>query len=302
MIMALAKVMIAAAWTDGSVANEELNSLKDLLFHLPGMTAHEWAELEIYLETPVGPDERARLVGELQQALSSRKDRELAISALKDLVQADGSVSGQEKQVFDEIQSELEQISSGIFAQMGRVISGPVQRRSEAVASAPNRELYLDDFIENRIYFKLKQHLHSDEVRLDLPDEVLRKLSLAGGLMARVAYVDREVSEGEFEKMAAAIQNYIDLDHESSGFVAEVAVSTVAKDLDFYRLSREFFEGTTEDERVRFLDVLFAVAAADGVVSHKEMEEIRTISNILKLTHTQYIDAKLKIPKEQRAY
>lgn len=37
-IMALAKVMIAAAWADGSVNNDEINSLKDLLFQLPEMT------------------------------------------------------------------------------------------------------------------------------------------------------------------------------------------------------------------------------------------------------------------------
>jgi uncharacterized tellurite resistance protein B-like protein len=302
MIMALAKVMIAAAWTDGSVAHEEINSLKDLLFHLPGMTARDWSELEIYLETPVGPDERARLVLELQEALSSRKDRELAISALEDLIQADGGVSAREGAVFKEIQSALEDINTGIFGQLGRVISAPVQRRSDAVAHAPNREIFLDDFIQNKIFYLLKQHLRSDDLKLDLPENILRKLSLAGGLMARVAFVDREITGGEFENIAAALQTHFGLEREPSGFVAEVSVSTVAKDLDYYRLSREFFEHTTEDERVHFLDVLFAVAAADGIVSHQEMEEIQSISNVLKLTHKQFIDAKLKIPRGQRTY
>jgi uncharacterized tellurite resistance protein B-like protein len=144
--------------------------------------------------------------------------------------------------------------------------------------------------------------MHSDDLKLELPENILRKLSLAGGLMARVAHVDREVTEGEYEKMAAAMQTNFGLGDEPSGFVAQVAVSTVAKDLDYYRLSREFFEHTTEDERVQFLDVLFAVAAADGIVSHQEMEEIQTISKVLKLTHKQFIDAKLRIPREQRTY
>jgi len=51
-----------------------------------------------------------------------------------------------------------------------------------------------------------------------------------------------------------------------------------------------------EDERVRFMDVLFAVADGDGRVSHEEIEEIRTIANVQKLSHKQFIDAKLKIP------
>ncbi len=37
-IMALAKVMVAAAWADGDVSLDEVNSLKDLLFHLPEMS------------------------------------------------------------------------------------------------------------------------------------------------------------------------------------------------------------------------------------------------------------------------
>lgn len=39
----------------------------------------------------------------------------------------------------------------------------------------------------------------------------------------------------------------------------------------------------------------------DGGVSNDEIEEIRTITNVLKLTHKQFIEAKLKIPRERRA-
>lgn len=302
MVMALAKVMIAAAWADGSVTNEELNSLKDLLFHLRGMTAREWSELEIYLETPVGSDERARLVAELQDRLASRKERDLAFSALEDLIQADGQASAEKQAVVGEIRSALEAVDVGLLGQLGRLVHVPVQRRSEAVAHAPNRELFLEDFIRNKIYYKLRQHLHQEDLELDLPEQTLHKLSLAGGLMARVAYVDREVKDEEFEKMVVALQKYMDLEREAAGIVAEVAVSTISKDLDYYRLSREFFEHTTEDERRHFLEVLFAVAAADGGVTHAEMEEIRTIATVLKLTHQQFIQAKLTIPREQRAY
>jgi uncharacterized tellurite resistance protein B-like protein len=302
MIMALAKVMIVAAWTDGSVTNEEMNSLKDLLFHLPGMTARDWSELEIYLETPIEPGERTRLVARLQEALASREDRELALRALEDLIQADGAVSDQERAVFQEIKTALENVNTNIFGQFNRLISGPVQRRTDAITEAPNRELDLEDFIRNKIYYKLSQHLKKADLKLDLPEPTVRMLSLAGGLMARIAFVDRAVTEKEFEGIAAAMEKNFDLEREPAAFVAQVAVSTVSKDLDYYRLSREFFESTKEAERVRFLDALFTVAAADGLVSHQEMEEIRTIATVLKLTHKQFIDAKLRVPREQRAY
>lgn len=297
-INALAKVMIAAAWADGSISNDEMNSLKDLLFQLPDMTASDWAELEIYIDSPVGEAERARLVAELQDALQTPADKSLAVNAIDEMVHADGALSQEEEAVAREIIAAVEDVNVGVFGRMGRLL---VTSRSRAVQNAPNRELYLEDFEKNKIYFNISRRLELDNAEIDLPDRELRKLSLAGGLMARVAYVDREIQEGEFESMVSAIQTHWKLSDIESALVAEVAVNEIGKDMDYYRLSRGFFESTNEQERVRFLDVLFAVADGDGLVSNAEIEEIRTIATVLKLTHGQFINAKLKVPRQRRA-
>jgi uncharacterized tellurite resistance protein B-like protein len=192
-------------------------------------------------------------------------------------------------------------VDVGVIGQLGRLIRGTVQRRSQVVANAPNREEYFEDFIKNKVYYAVRQRLNLGEVELDIPEADLRKLSLAGGLMARVAHVDREVTEGEFDTMVNALQGSWDITREAAAFVAEVAVSAVSADLDYFRLTRQFSTSTTEDERVRFLDVLFAVADADGRVSYDEIEEIRRIAKSLNLTHKQFIGAKLTIPRERRA-
>ncbi len=82
--------------------------------------------------------------------------------------------------------------------------------------------------------------------------------------------------------------------------MAGVAVSETATMLDQSRLVREFADACGPEERAEFLDVLFAVAAADGEATYDEIEELRTIARWLKLTHEQFIEAKLKIPREQR--
>lgn len=299
--MALAKVMIATAWTDGSVTNEELNSLKDLLFQLPEMTASDWAELDIYIETPVGEAERARLVADLQASLRSSKDKELAIGMIDQLLSADGEISAEERETAEQIKSAIRHANVGMLGSMGNFLGSSVNRRSKAIANAPNRELYLDDYVKNKVFYNVSRRLELEESEIDIPEKELRRLSLAGGLMARVAYVDQEVKEVEFASIVSAIKNNWELSDVEAALVAESAVSTITKGLDYYRLSRRFFESTTEDERVRFMDALFAVADADGRVSHEEIEEIRTISMVLKMTHKQFIDAKLKIPRERRA-
>jgi len=302
LILALAKVIIAAAWADGQVTREETNSLKDLLFRLPRtsrkhgrrITAREWATLEIYMESPIDEAERARLVDELQAALRAPRDRELALSALDDLIHADGKVSQEELAVMKEIRSALESVDLSIVGQLGRLIRGPIQRRTQAVASGPNRERHLEDFIKNKVYYAVRRRLNPGAADPDIPETELRKLSLAGGLMARVAQVDQEVTEDEFDIIARALQTDWGISEEAAALVTEVAVSEVSADLDFFRLTREFTTSTTEAERVRFLDVLFAVAKADGHISLAENAEILRISSSLNLTRQQFIDAKDK--------
>ena len=300
-IMPLAKVLIAAAWADGSIHNDEINNLKDLLFQLHGMTASDWAELDIYIETPVGEAERERLVAELVSSLKTPADRAQALAAIDALASADGAPTAEEQAVAEEIKAAIQQANPGLFGKMGRLLGSSVKHRSQAAAQAPNRELYLDDFTRNKIFYSVSRHLELDGAQIEVPEHELRRLSLAGGLMARVAYVDGDVQEGERETMIQAMRRYLDFPELQAELVAEIAVSEIAKGMDYYRLSREFFKSTSEDERVRFLDVLFAVAAGDGFVSYQETEEIRAIANVQKLTHKQFIDAKLKVPADQRS-
>lgn len=301
LIISLAKVLIAAAWADGKISHEEINSLKDLLFRIPEMTANDWARLDMYIESPVNEAERANLVEELKEALRSSADRALALSYLDQLVAADGHVGDDELEVVREIKTAIEEVNTSIFGQFGRLLRGPVQRRSQAVALSLNREADFEDFVRNRVFYHVRRRLETSGDQLNLSDDVLRKLCLAGGLMARVAFVDREFTKDELKAMETVLQDGWGISQSEAKVVTEVAVSEIGKTLDYYRMTRQFFNLTSEAERLAFLDVLFTIAASDGCASHEEIEEIRIISNVLKLTHQQFIQAKLKLPREKRA-
>lgn len=306
-VMTLAKVIIAAAWADGQITNEEVNSLKDLIFHLRQsgfddvnqLNAQEWARLEMYIETPVDEEERARLVVDLQNALRSTQQKEIARQTLRRVVEADGVVSDSEKEVLAEIEKAIDSVETGFFGDLERLVGGAVNKRSKAVASAPNRERYFDDFIKNKVFYNLCQRLQIDKSDLKIPEDDLRLLSLVGGLMAKVAYVDREVTETEFNRMAQAIETIWEVSPQHAAFVAEVAVAAVNETYDSFRMTRELMESTNEEERRKLLDVLFAVASADGQISYDETEEIRKISRGINLTHKDFIDSKMRILGEE---
>lgn len=291
LVMTLAKVVIAAAWADGEISHDEINCLKDLLFQLRGLDARGWASLEIYMNNPISPEERERLLSELKRLIRSPRDKQMALQALDDMACADGSPSEGEQQVIDEIKAAIDSASVGVLSGIGNMVSGALERRSKALANAPNRELNFDEFVRNKILFNLRQR--QGDLDLDIPEEDLKKLSLTGGLMARVANIDRQTTAAEIGAMVEAMRRGWKISSDAAAFVAEVAVSAASLEVDYFRMTREYFTCTTREERVQLLDILFAVAAADGEVSLAETEEIRRISGGLKLTHKQFINAKL---------
>jgi uncharacterized tellurite resistance protein B-like protein len=299
-MLSLAKVLVAAAWADGIITNEEINYLKDLLFHLKGITAQDWAQIEIYIDSPVGEAERQRLVAELEANLTSQAAKDQAIQALDHLTQMGGTMGASEQAALEEIKASIQNAKVGGMGRWSLFARNSMQSRSQAVQGAPNREQYMDDYVKNKIYYDVKLRLANENAAIHLSDDELRRLSLAGGLMARVAYADNRVTPPETQVIVRALQKYWDISDAEANLVAEMAASEVSKGMDYYRLTRQFFEVTTEDERVRFLNALFAVAAGDDIAAFEEIEEIRTIANGLLLSHQQFIDAKLKLSAEQR--
>ena len=294
MLMTLGKVIIAVAWADGQVTREEVNSLKTMLLRLPKLSAREWARLEMYIETPVDEAERNRLVEELRQSISSQSDKELVRTALQDMVHADDVVTADEQQVMAEISAAIDSVEVGAMGGLFQLVKDMVGRQSQATADAPNREQYFEDFVKNKVYYSVQRRLELNEGELKLSDDKLRKLSLAGGIMARVARVDEEVTETEFNQIVEVLQAEWKIPREEATFVAEVAVSDTAAEMDRFYLIDGFMKVCSSAELIEFLDVLFAVAAADAEISYDETEEVRSIATAFNLPHKYFIKAKLK--------
>lgn len=297
-ILTLSKVLIAAAWADGEISIEEKNCLKDIIFIIldgaAPLSAQDWSVLEMYMDSPIGDAERARLVADLQDAIRTPEEKQFVLNALQQMMEADGQVTATEERALQEIDKEVAESEVGFMDSLNRLLGGAMQRRSSAVANAPNREAFYDDFLQNKVYYEVNRRLRENGQSLDLSDQDLRKLGLAGGLMARIAKVDRVVSVEERQAMIGFLEEHWQLAHEAAVFVADVAESSLDVNYDYYRMTREFATSTTPEERRRFLVVLFLVAAADGSVSFDETEEIRLVSRGINMTHQDFINAKLK--------
>ena len=149
----------------------------------------------------------------------------------------------------------------------------------------------------NSIYLRFKGELPQRE------DREYLTLACLSGLLARIAFVDLNINEGEIQSMVKAVQETTKYPREVAEKVVRIARSEVEELVDhehhlYTRPLNKFF-GKEEKEMV--LRLLFQVAAADGSVENLESEEIRRISKELRLSHRQFVQAKMTVRKKIQA-
>lgn len=293
----LAKLMIAVSWADGDFRTSELNALKNVLFSLPDLTAREWAELEIYIDSPVKEFERKILLNDVIAAIRNRSDKEMVLQTLEMLLEADGNVSETEQAVFDELKEAIEFKPTGLLGFFSNLTSGILKKRINTGKEARTRENQLEDFVRNKILYDLKMN---NPRYSQIPKSHLKKLCSAAALLGRVATTDGDFSPAEQIATISILTSEWGLTESEARLLTEIVRNRVTEGIDYHYLTHSFFEQTTSEERSQFIKCLFQIANASEKTSFHEIEEIRKIARYLKVSHPDFIEAKLTISREDR--
>jgi len=114
------------------------------------------------------------------------------------------------------------------------------------------------------------------------------------GLLVRVAYVDRSVSEAERAVLGPLLADNAGLADAEAETVIEIVThqATTLGGISYASLTRAFNTLASETEKTRLIDCLFAVATAEGSVSLVEDEEVRAVARALLLSQQQFIDVR----------
>jgi uncharacterized tellurite resistance protein B-like protein len=125
------------------------------------------------------------------------------------------------------------------------------------------------------------------------PDRA-RYLAAFAYILSRVARADLHVSALETGTMESALTEHGGLTEDQAILVVQMAKhqNLLFGATEDFLVTREFEKISDFEQKIQLLDSLFCVAAAEGLVSVKEEEEIRQISNELKLTHNDYISVR----------
>lgn len=116
-----------------------------------------------------------------------------------------------------------------------------------------------------------------------LPQDRARHLAAFAYVLARVANADLRITDTETDAMQEIVQRHAGLSAEESALAVEIAKSQarLLGGTENYVVTREFREISTREERVRLLECLYAVAAADGSIESGENTEIHKIAEEL---------------------
>ncbi|MEC9006224.1 MAG: TerB family tellurite resistance protein [Nitrospirota bacterium] len=297
-ILDLGRLMIGIAWTDGRLHTDEVNALKELLFLLPDISGEDWIQLEIYMTHALTDAEREKLLDRVLNGIRSESDKQLVLTTLEKLVAVEGGTTNAE--VIETIRQDLDSKSTGFLSHIMSPIKKSLKSRASRYADKSLREDRIEDFIKNTIYFQFSSELENRGQKLEIPEKEIRKICLAAGLMAHVAWVDSEVCHREREAMSLGLQQIWNLPKDEADLITEMSRTRIMHGLDLVRLTTGFCDYTTIDERKAFLRCLFAIANSADQTSHAEIEEIRRIAKALELPHQEFINAKLMIPREER--
>ncbi len=127
------------------------------------------------------------------------------------------------------------------------------------------------------------------------PDRA-RYIAAFAYILSRVARADMNISDAETREMEHQVIRLSSLPEEQAVLVVQIAKTqaTLFGGTENFLVTQEFGEMADLKQKLALLDCLFAVAAADKVISSIEDREIRLINDELQLTHDQYIAARYK--------
>ena len=299
-ILNLGKLMIGIAWIDGQLHQAERNALKELLFLLPDISGEDWMQLELYMTHAVTDAERRDLLDRVLAGIQSSRDTHLILQTLEKLVAGDEASQSGDSAFFAQIRQDIEGHRPGLFTHLLGPLRRTLRKNAGRYQGASAREDRMEDFIKNTIYFQLTSEMHHRGHTLSLPETEVRKICLAAGLMAHVAWADHDVCHREREAMCLGLQQLWQVPEDEARLIADMSRTRIMHGLDLVRLTTGFCAYTTIEERQAFVRCLFAIANAAEQTSHAEIEAIRHIATSLALPHQEFINAKLTIPRHER--
>lgn len=130
--------------------------------------------------------------------------------------------------------------------------------------------------------------------RIDEPggEPVHQRQLAAAALMVEIMVIDRTLSEDEQKIIRQLLENQFSLSHEEIETLVRLAHSEVNDATSLFQFTRLINDHFAVHEKRELVENLWRVAFADNQLDKHEEALIRRISELLYVSHTDFIQAK----------
>jgi uncharacterized tellurite resistance protein B-like protein len=120
-------------------------------------------------------------------------------------------------------------------------------------------------------------------------------------LLLEMAHADSEFREMEALLIRDILRKKFQLSADAAAELIEFSQEERRESLDLHQFASQINRDFTLDEKLEVMETLWRIVYADGVLDKYEDYLIRKIATLLRLSHPQMIEAKLKILDEIRS-
>ena len=145
--------------------------------------------------------------------------------------------------------------------------------------------------IVKRFFSKTTTH-HSSNANQDTAHD-LRVATCA--LFVEMARIDQTFTQAEMETILSILKEKYGLSREHADALIEEADKELDESVDLWQFSKLINENYSTDEKIEIVEILWQIVYVDGKMDQYEHYMMNKLKNLLRLSHGQLIDAKLKV-------
>ena len=125
-------------------------------------------------------------------------------------------------------------------------------------------------------------------------EEGISKLDKAcSALLIEVAFADKVFDESEISSLTTSLKEIYNLEHETINELVSDAEKTVNESTSLYEYTRVVNDEFSYNDKLVLLSRIWKLAFADGAIDKYEEHLIRKISDLIHISHSDFIKIKL---------
>ena len=117
----------------------------------------------------------------------------------------------------------------------------------------------------------------------------------ACALFLEMARIDEKFTEAEMDTILSIVKEKYGLSPEHADALVAEADKELEESVDLWQFAGLINENYSTDEKIEIIETLWRIVYVDGKMDRYEHYLMNKLKNLLRLSHHQLIDAKLKV-------